>query len=253
MTRSLTGRRVAISRTPEQAAALGEALAAHGAELLAVPTIRILPADERVPLEEAAAHLERYDWIVLTSGNAGRALVELRLPPWPAGVRVAAIGRGTAESVERHGQAVALVPELEHGAALLEALEPLVEGRLVLFPCGSLARRTVPDGLRAAGAIVDEIVAYRTEPDRDGARRLLAAIADRTLDALILTSPSSAVALAEQAGGELAAATGTVQVVSVGPVTSRALRELGRPPDAESETPRPASLIEALRALAISD
>ncbi len=237
---------VAVTRAGAQTETLRTALADSGFELLAIPTIGIEPPADPEALRQAGATLADYAWVVLTSANAVRALVAVRRPPWPTGVRVATIGRGTAKVVEEAGQSVDFVPTQENGAGLVAELGGQVAGQRLLLPLSSIARRPVPDGLRAAGALVDEVVAYRTVPDQDGASRLRAAIATGTISVLVVTSPSSALALAGT-GDDFDRLTAGVALVSIGGATSATLRQLGRPADVEAAAPGPAGLAAAIR------
>jgi uroporphyrinogen-III synthase len=257
----LAGRRIVISRSPEEAQPLAELVRPLGATLTALPLIRIEPPGDPAPMAEAATHLTRYDWVVVTSAHAARALAGARPSgPWPEAARVAAIGEGTARALAAHDIPVALVPPTAHGASLVTALaapafaaaEPRAEGALagrrILFPRSNIARRTVPEGLRAAAAVVDEVEAYRTRPDPEQGRELVELLRAGRVDALVLTSPSSTDVLAEAAGAEWPGLLQGRCLVSIGPTTSGRLVELGRPPDAEACRPGPPGILAAIRA-----
>jgi uroporphyrinogen-III synthase len=220
---------------------------------MAIPLIAIDPPGDPAPLRAAAAAIVDYDWVVVTSAHAAMAFAEALAAargsaPWPARVRVAAVGAATAEALAARAIPVALVPQQAEGAALAAELaaEHAVAGARILFPRSDRARRAVPDGLRAAGARVDEVEAYRTRLDPAPATRLVAALARHETDGLVLTSPSSADSLAAAAGAGLAAALNGVRVVAIGPATAARLRELGRPADAEAAHPDPPGLLAAL-------
>ena len=249
----LRGKRIAVSRSTAETAPLAALLAPLGAEVTAIPLIAIDPPSDPAPLRAAAAALAEYDWVVVTSAHAATALAEALAAargsaPWPPRVRVAAIGAATAEALAARAIPVALVPQQAEGAALAAELaaEHTVAGARILFPRSDRARRALPDGLRAAGARVDEVEAYRTRLDPAPATALAAALAHHEMDGLVLTSPSNADSLAAAAGTGLAAALSGVRVVAIGPATAARLRELGRPADAEAEHPDPAGLLIAL-------
>lgn len=255
----LTGKRIAISRQPDEIGPLAGLLVPLGATLIAAPLIQIEPPGDPAPLAEAATHLSRYDWLAVTSAHAARALHAARPEgePWPSALGVAAIGQGTARALAAAGIPVSLIPPEAHGAALVRALiaaagrastrkRPLA-GQRILFPCSDIARRTVPDGLAAAGARVDEVEAYRTRPDRAQARILISLIERGGLDALILTSPSSAESLAGEAGDRWPDVLGAARLLSIGPTTSGRLAELGRPADVEAPCPEPSGILQAIR------
>jgi len=249
----LRGKRVAVSRSAAETAPLAALLAPLGAEVTAIPLIAIDPPGDPAPLRAAAAAIAEYDWVVVTSAHAAAALADAMAAargsaPWPPRVRVAAVGMGTVEALAARAIPVALVPAQADGAALAAALaaEHTVAGTRILFPRSDRARRALPDGLRSAGARVDEIEAYRTRLDPAPAAVLAAAVTRGEVDGLVLTSPSNADSLAAAAGAGLAAALSGVRVVAIGPATATRLRELGRPADAEAEHPDPAGLLTAL-------
>jgi uroporphyrinogen III methyltransferase / synthase len=137
--------------------------------------------------------------------------------------------------------------------AVLEQLlaEGGVRGKRFLVPRSDLARDVLPDGLRAAGAEVDAVIAYRNAPaevDRDWLRGEL--VAGR-LDALAFASPSAArrfCALLDPAAREAAA---RCTVAAIGPVTARALASAGLPAQVVAQSATAAGLVEEL-ALAIA-
>jgi uroporphyrinogen-III synthase len=250
--------RAAITRPPDATAALGTLLAEAGGSLAAYPLIRIEPTQSPA-LARAAARIEDYDWVVVTSAHAAAALAAVRAEAgWPAGVRVAAVGPMTAGALERSGIPVTAVaaPGDEHGPGLVRALNtaerqgseestPLA-GRRVLYPCSDRARPAVRDGLRAAGATVEVVEAYRNLPDRTQARALAAALLAGRIDGLVLTSPSNVEALIEAAATDWPRLLDRVRVIALGPSTAAELAARGRPPDVEAASPDPRALARAL-------
>jgi uroporphyrinogen-III synthase len=252
----LAGKRIAICRPPDEAEPLAQLLLPLGATVLAIPLIRIDPSEDPEPLKRAASHLDQYDWVVVTSAHAARALAGARpKAPWPESVKVAVVGEGTAQALAELGVPVSIIPAEPSGIGLATALAarigPELAGQRILFPRSNLARRALPDGLRAAGATVDEVEAYVTRADPTQADHLVAELRDSKLDGVVVTSPSTAEALMAAAaragdGRELLART---RLVSIGPTTSARLAELGRPADGEAERPDPPGILAAIRAV----
>jgi uroporphyrinogen-III synthase len=153
-----------VTRTRQQASQLVVALRDLGAEPVEVPVIEIAePADRGAALAAAAGQLSTYDWVVITSPNGAERLCgAVRDARAFGGVRVAAIGPGTAAVLARHGIEPDLVPERFVAEELLHAL-PDGPGRLLLARA-EIARDVLPDGLRARGWDVDVVDAYRTVP-----------------------------------------------------------------------------------------
>src|SRR5258705_3800912 len=72
----LAGKRVVISRAESKPATLAAALRAHGAEVVSLPLIQILPPLDHAPLDCALRSLSTFDWLVFTSQNAVTAVAE---------------------------------------------------------------------------------------------------------------------------------------------------------------------------------
>lgn len=218
--RPLFGRRVVVTRTREQASQLAVALRDLGAEPIEVPVIEIVePADGGAALAAAAGQLSTYDWVVITSPNGAERLCgAVRDARAFGGVRVAAIGPGTAAVLVRHGVEPDLVPERFVAEELLGAL-PEGPGRLLLARA-EVARDVLPDGLRARGWDVDIVDAYRTVPApiTDDQRAAVAAA-----DVITFTSSSTVEhsLVAFEPDGLPAV------VACIGPVTAATAREHG--------------------------
>jgi uroporphyrinogen III methyltransferase / synthase len=240
----LAGRSVVVTRTREQASELSAGLAALGATPIEMATIAVAEAgDGGAALREAVARLSSYDWVVLTSANSVErlfgALTDARAL---AGVRVAAIGAGTAAALSAHGVAADLVPQGYVGEALVEAFRPLGGGGRVLLPRAAVARDVVPDGLREIGFEVDVVEAYRTvRPELSPA--LLASVA--AADAVTFTASSTVTGFLELAG----LARIPPVVACIGPITAATARQAGVKVDAVAEEHSIAGLLAALVSL----
>jgi uroporphyrinogen III methyltransferase / synthase len=236
----LTGLTVAVTRARGQASGLANRLRALGAEVLEAPAIRI------VPLDGPAPELRRYDLVCLTSPNGVRLLFE-RLDCTGqdaralAGARVAAIGPGTAAALEQHGIRADIVPERFVAEGLLEALEDLPVERALIARAAE-ARDVLPEALWARGARVDVLALYETVAEPLDESQLQAVTG---ADYVTFTSSSTVRFFLQAAGERLAAGT---RLVSIGPVTSGALRERGLEPDVEAIRHDVDGLIEALLA-----
>ena len=260
----LQGKRILVTRAATQAGKLSLALRAEGAEPVEVPLLEIVPPKSFAPLDNALQNLSRYDWLILSSANAVEAIVDratrsgVSLVSLCASVKaeeqfstpmlkVAAVGRATAEAARKVGLAVTVVPEHFVAESLLAALAtfPLL-GKRILIARAAIARDFLPDSLRQVGAIVDVVDAYRNQMP-DASIGLLRQALEQGIDAVTFTSSSSVTHLAEAAR-----ASGVVWplpeavAVSIGPVTSNTLRDLGWEPVAEADPHEIPGLVVAL-------
>jgi uroporphyrinogen-III synthase len=252
---SLAGRRVLVTRALNQAGKLSDGLRALGAEPVEVPVLEIRPPIDFAPLDAALKQIDSYDWLILTSANAVRAValraVELGIAlEQSARLKVAAVGETTADAVRKAGLQVAFVPETYVAeslvAGLLEGMHLQTLGVRVLLARAAVARDVIPDALREAGIAVDVAEAYRNVLPESAPELLLRAVAGR-IDAVTFTSSSSATHLAEAArlAGVVWPFTG-VPAVSIGPITSETLIDLGWPPVAEANPSDIPGLIAAV-------
>jgi hydroxymethylbilane synthase len=252
---ALAGRRVAVTRSPEQSVELMALLRARGAQPVSCPTIAIEPTAANGGLDLVLKEIAVARWMVFTSANAVRAVAdrlnELGLSV-PASVRIAAVGDATAEVLAgclRHADLVATTASAQ---SLAEDL-PDVAGHTVLVPQGDLASDVIADRLRDRGALVRAVVAYHTVPGA-GIAALASRIALGELDAIVFASPSS-VRFAAGALRDARLRYGTLPVIAcIGPTTARAARELGFPPDAVATSQSVGGIVETLeRCLAANE
>ncbi|HEX5437671.1 MAG TPA: uroporphyrinogen-III C-methyltransferase [Gemmatimonadaceae bacterium] len=250
--RPLHGRRIVVTRARAQASALSELLRARGAEVVEVPAIRIEPVDGAA-LQAALDTVQSYDWLILTSRNAVTIMWEaLRRRGLDAralaGVKLCAVGPGTAEALLEHGLAVDLVPERAVAEGVMEALaaRPDVRGSRVFFPRAEGARDLIPTALGEMGATVDAVTIYRSVPDGAGAEPLRGAIDRGEVDCVTFTSSSTVRFFVDAVGAERARA---LRAASIGPVTSATARELGLTVAAEARTATIAGLVDAVTEL----
>lgn len=247
----LAGKRIVVTRPSVQALSLERALAGAGAAVVLLPVIRIAPPRDSAALRRAAAGAAAYDWIAFTSINSvaalRRAREELGLGlRGLSGVMVAAVGEATAEAAAAWGLRAALVPAEFTSEALARALVKRgIAGQRVLIPRSEQGRTYLADALRAAGAEVDEVAAYRTEeaPLPPGALR--AAFEGRA-DALAFASPSAVKAL-----GRACARAGlpwpwSAPAICIGPVTAQEARRQGLAVAAVARPHTAAGLFEAI-------
>jgi uroporphyrinogen-III synthase len=235
----LVGKRVLVMRAASQASKLSEGLRALGVEPIEIPVIEIRPPADFAPLDRALRSLANYDWLVLTSANTVEALADraaalgLSLTT-VTGLKVAAVGEATATAARDAGLPVALVPETYVAESLAKSLAEQTRGKKVLFARASVARDVIPDALRAAGASVDVVDAYRNVMPAS-ASVLLREVLKKGIAGAAFTSSSSVTHLAgaaHEAG--IAFPFAGVAAISIGPITSRTLRDLGWEPAAEA-------------------
>jgi uroporphyrinogen-III synthase len=234
--------RVLWTRAADQASGMADALRAQGAEPVLVPTIEIRPLHDDAALERGIVQARSADWIVFTSARAAEIvlprMVAAGLEHWP---QIAVVGAATARAVRQP----VLMPKGAVGTAeaLADELSPMVAGKRVVQFRALEGSDVLPERLRASGAEVTVVPAYRTVMPT-GTADHLRAVFEAGVDAVTFTSSSSATNLANalrEAGLEMPA--GVVKA-SIGPVTTATLRQLGWEPQVEASTTRVETLAE---------
>jgi uroporphyrinogen III methyltransferase/synthase len=246
----LFGRRVAVTRARGQNESLLAALDELGGDAIPLPTIEVRPAADPAPQDRAIGSLESYDWLIFTSANgvrfflehldrSGRDLRGLR-------ARLCAIGPATRAALQALHLKVDLMAEEYVAEGLLSAFSAYdLTGCRMLLPRAAMARDTVPEGLRARGAHVDVVEAYRTVIPEEAAASAAAIFAERRPDWITFTSSSTVRHFVQIAGAE---ALRGVKVASIGPVTSATARSLGVEVTAEAEVYTADGIVQAILA-----
>jgi uroporphyrinogen III methyltransferase / synthase len=246
--RPLYGLRIVVTRARAQASGLSAALGALGADVVELPAIKIVPRLDSAEVRDAVQAIHAYALVCLTSPNGVRLLFEAlraagRDARALAGATVAAIGPGTAATLAEHGIIADVVPERSIAEELVSALSDFpVAGRPVLIARAAEGRDLLPDALRGRGAEVDVVALYETVSEE---RDPTAVEAARDADYVTFTSSSTVRNFVRALDGRFPE---RARVVSIGPVTSEAVREAGLTVSVEAERHDPDGVVEALLA-----
>ena len=244
--RPLYGSRVMITRPVDQADALREQLAELGADVLVQPAIEIAPPPSWAPVDAALARLGDFAWLVFSSANGVRYLLDRLLTTADlrrlAGARLAAIGPATAEELLRYQLRADLVPADYRAEELAAALAQHVRGERVLLARASRGREVLADQLSAAGAIVEQIVVYESRDVASPEGAIAEDLAAGRVDWVTVTSSAIARSLAAMFGTDLHKS----RLASISPVTSRTLIELGYDVAAEATEYTTHGLVRAM-------
>lgn len=234
VTRSLAGKRVVITRAAAQSETLARELRERGAIPVVLALVAFAEPDDFAPLDRAIAQIEQFDWLILTSAQAVRAVaqrsMDLERPLMRTGgnLRVACVGPVTGEAARQAGLFVELLAKTHNGVALANELGGRLQGLNVLLPRSDRANPDLPAALKGYGAKVSEVIAYRTLRPTEVDRESLTKIAEGEADAVLFFSPSAVQHFGELFGAEkLRTLQDKLAIIAVGPVTRKALRGAG--------------------------
>jgi uroporphyrinogen III methyltransferase/synthase len=262
--RPLSGIRVLVTRPRDQAQVISDLLLELGAEILIQPAIEISEPTDWSLVDEALENLPQYDWIVFSSANGVRALLD-RL--WRnrgdlrklGGACLAAIGPGTAEELCRYRLRADLIPSeyraealaatLLQTAGLQEAHLQEARPKRFLLVRASRGREVLADQLRVAGADVDQVVAYISTDVESPDPRIMTELVAGQIDWVTVTSSAIARSLARLFGENLR----KTRLVSISPLTSAVLTEAGFEPAAEAREYTMDGVVKAIARTASSE
>jgi uroporphyrinogen III methyltransferase / synthase len=244
--RPLVGRRVIVTRSAGQAGTFSDRLSHLGATVLEMPTLEIGPPSSWDALDGAIAQLDQYQWLVLTSTNGveafwSRLFAQGKDSRTLAGLKIAVVGRKTAEQLTQSGIIPDFIPPDYVADALVEHFpEEDLQGLKILFPrVESGGRDILVAALGERGAQVDAVAAYESRCPEQMPILVYEALRDRQVDAVTFTSSKTvqhfcqllnqtAAADPEQQG-DWQSWLDSVQIVSIGPQTSLSCqKQLGR-------------------------
>ncbi len=247
--RPLFGKRVLVTRAAHQAPELVTRLCELGADVVVQPAIEIAPPEDWCPVDLAIQNLANYDWLVFSSSNGVRRFFERLLATRDlralGGLRIAAIGPGSAEELARYHLRADLVPEEYRAEALANSLqEEAARGARFLLLRASRGREVLAEQLAGQGGHVEQVVVY-TSRDVDAAEpEVLSQLAEGKIDWVTVTSSAIGRSLVRLLGDNLR----TARLVSISPITSATLLELGHQASAEARQYTMSGLIAALLA-----
>jgi uroporphyrinogen-III synthase len=228
----LKGKRVVVTRALEQSESLVKGLRDAGAVPVVVPMVTFGAPDDVTAVDAAIREAGDFDWMLLTSQNALRALQERvedlgsRLADAFRGVHIAAVGPATADVARNAGLSVEYVAVKHRGVELAEELGERIRGKRVFLPRSDRGNPELVKKLEELGARVKDVVAYKTVlPGEQDLKRVDEVIRDGA-DAVLFFSPSAVHHLRDVVGDEQFQGLSRRAVfAAIGPITEEALRK----------------------------
>ncbi len=248
--RPLFGRRVLVTRSRQQASALSQLLAEHGALPIEWPTIEIHPIKDNNELDSAISCMNTYQWLIFTSTNGVDAFFRYITNKGQdarvlKGLEIGAIGPATAATLEKWGLCPDFVPDKYTSENIVSGLkECLTEGQRVLLARAEEVPPELVSGLEILGAEVHQVPVYRTVPAEpvSSAKKMLR---KGDIDIITFTSSSTVRNLVAQMGDDWPVSN-KAKVACIGPVTSAAAQRAGLTVDIVAKEHTIPGLVEAI-------
>ncbi|HTU18566.1 MAG TPA: uroporphyrinogen-III C-methyltransferase [Gemmataceae bacterium] len=254
--RPLLGKRILVTRPRNQASEMIARLEELGAVVSHLPAVEIREPADWTPVDRALTHLSTYQWLVFTSANGVDALIrrlrhlgrDLRAL---GSLRLAVIGPATADALRRYHLEPDLIPNRYDSESLAAALGEHVAGQRVLLARADRGREILREQL-ANVAEVEQIAVYAQVDAIEPGSEALDALRRGEIDYVTLTSSNIARSLVRSLDEEALQLIrlGAVKLVSISPVTSAAIRELGLPVAAEAQEYTTEGVVQAIITLA---
>lgn len=252
--RPLIGRRIVVTRSREQAGELAKRLTDLGADVLRVPVIKTAPPENKEDLKDAILSLHEYDWVVFTSPNGVTTFFDYFFKAFDdlrdvGGVRIAAVGPGTAARLKELHLKVDLMPSeaLASKIAAAFASYESIENLRILLMRAEAANQELPRALEGMGAIVDDVASYQTVGETDDPTGTGSTLIETGADWVTFTSASTVDHFHARFDlPDLLKKHSGMKVASIGPETSKALASLGVNRTVEAQPHTVDGLIEAL-------
>lgn len=183
---TLAGRGVLVTRPAGMAAGLAERIRRAGGRPFLFPALEI----QALERPAALSRLGDFALAVFVSPTAVEQALAMAAPPWPAALRVAAVGEGTRRALEAAGFRDIIAPrDGADSEALLAAGElSRFSGRRVLIVRGAGGRELIARTLAERGCDVALAECYRRVPPSADAGPLLAAWAAGEVHAVTVFS-----------------------------------------------------------------
>jgi uroporphyrinogen III methyltransferase/synthase len=250
--RPLFGRHVVVTRPRHQAVEMVRQLEELGACTSLLSAVEVRPPGDWSAVDRAIAELPRYQWLVFTSANGVafflRRLREIGRDLRALGsLRLAAIGPATAKALREFHLEPDLVPDEYRSENLAAALRERVRGQRVLLARADRGRELLREEL-AAVAEVEQVAVYSQCDAVEWDPIVLDEWRAGRVDYVTLTSSNIARAFVHSLDTTALSTIrdGRVQLVTISPVTSAAVREMGLPVAAEAREYTVAGVVVAL-------
>lgn len=245
--RPLFGQTILVTRPRKQAQSLRDRLEELGAKVLLQPAIEIAAPADWSPVDKALSQIEQFDWLVFSSSNGVRYLLDRLCQPGSdlrrlGGVKLACIGPGTADELARWNLTADCIPDEYRAESLASKLAEDAAGKKYLLARASRGREVLAEELTAAGGHVEQVVVYESRDAPQADPSVASSLEAGEIDWITVTSSAIAHSLVALFGESLRRS----RLVSISPITSETLRELGYEPAAEAEVYTMDGVIDAV-------
>ena len=228
---NLKGKTVILTRAQNQQIKSRRLFESYGARVLDLPALIIGPPTEWDLLDTTLEELDRFDWLIFSSANGVEAVQQrlLRknktLSNLPSTLKLAVVGRKTANSLDQFGIKADFVPPDFVADSLIANFPLPVRGLRMLLPrVESGGRAILAESFSEEGANIVEVAAYESTCPENMPQKTLEALCNFEVDAITFTSSKTVLHVTELMkkyfGNQWQKKLNTVKLISIGPQTT---------------------------------
>lgn len=223
----LLNKRIVVTRAEEQSENITSMLRKIGANVLLVPTIKIVPSDMLSEDELCIASFYEYDVVIFSSANSvkiifPKIIISENSSPKPY---IVAVGKKTAEAITGFGFVADLVPGKFTSEEMMKSLANFEwRDKKVLIPVGNLSNDELVNFVKSKGAVADQVVVYETLLNDSIDDAIKAEVLSGRFDIIIFYSPSQVRNFISIFGAGILKGK---QIAVIGPTTKKAVEHYG--------------------------
>ncbi len=237
---------IVVTRSQGQQGEARELFTNEGAIVLDLPSLVIVPPTNLAPLDKAIRELDVFDWLIFSSSN-GVTFLEERLhyfrkslSQYAESIKIAAVGRKTAHTIEKIGVNLDFVPPDFIAESLIDNFPGSEHGRNLLLPrVESGGRNILAESFKEKGFDVTEVAAYNSCCPEQMPEETAKSFIDLNVDAILFTSSKTAkytaTLMKRRFGPSWLDFLKNVKVISIGPQTSISCQENFKRVDEEAD------------------
>ncbi|MDF2613084.1 MAG: uroporphyrinogen-III C-methyltransferase [Clostridia bacterium] len=228
----LFGKNIVVTRAREQSSSLVEQINDLGGHAIELPAIKIEELADNQELDKCIASLKDYNHLVFTSQNTVQIFFnKLSERGYDtrslAHMKICAVGPSTVSSLNEKGIKPDFVPKRAVGEAVFECLsQTLTKEDSILMPRSAIARDYLVESLKSI-CKVKAIDLYNTVTAAIDKDMILGMLSKNAIDYITFASSSTVINFVNGIGTENIDKLRGTRLVSIGPITSKTLREYG--------------------------
>lgn len=249
--KTLFGKNIVVTRSRTQSSVLSEKIRDMGGNPIEVPTIKIQKIEDNKELEIEINKIKNYTYIIFSSKNAVDIFFDkLNDMGYDAralyNIKICAVGGETAKAIKSRGIIADIVPQKYVAEELYEELKEIVnKNDKILIPRAKNARDFLVNKLSEI-CYIKEVITYESIIDYDKKNLALEVINDEKVEYITFSSSSTVKNFITLIGEDNIEKLENKKIVSIGPITSKTIKDFGLEVYKEAEAATIDSIIDSI-------